>query len=91
MSQLSPDQWLARSPQLDEALKMTDDERSTWFSILRAENPTLANQLQILLQEHSELSEEGFLDERPLELTGAPGLAGQIFGVYTLVSEIGQG
>jgi serine/threonine protein kinase len=91
MSKLSPDQWQALSPRLDEALGMTDDERSTWFSTLRAENPTLAHQLEILLQEHRVLSEEGFLDERPVELPGATGLAGQTFGVYTLVSQIGHG
>jgi eukaryotic-like serine/threonine-protein kinase len=91
MSKLSPDQWLALSPRLDEALGMTDDERSTWFSALRAENPTLARQLEILLEEHRELSREGFLDERPVELPGAQGLAGQTFGVYTLVSQIGHG
>ena len=91
MSKLSPDQWLALSHRLDEALEMTDDERSTWFSALRAENPTLARQLEILLEEHRELSREGFLDERPVELPGAQGLAGQTFGVYTLVSQIGHG
>lgn len=91
MSKLSPDQWQALSPRLDEALEMTDDERTTWFSTLRAENPTLADQLEILLREHRLLSEEGFLDERPIELPRAPGLAGQTFGVYTLVSQIGHG
>jgi serine/threonine protein kinase len=91
MFKLSPDQWLALSPRLDEALDMTDDERSTWFSTLRTENPTLARQLEILLEEHRELSKEGFLDERPVELPGAAGLAGQTFGVYTLVSQIGHG
>jgi serine/threonine protein kinase/Tol biopolymer transport system component len=91
MSKLSPDQWQALSPRLDEALEMTDDERSTWFSALRAENPTLARQLEILLQEHRLLSEEGFLDERPVEFPAAQGLAGQTFGVYTLVSQIGHG
>jgi serine/threonine protein kinase/Tol biopolymer transport system component len=91
MSKLSPDQWQALSPRLDEALEMTDDERSTWFSTLREENPTLARQLETLLKEHRELSEESFLDECPVELPVAPGLAGQTFGVYTLVSQIGHG
>jgi serine/threonine protein kinase/Tol biopolymer transport system component len=91
MSKLSPDEWQALSPRLDEALGMTDDERSIWFSTLRAENPTLAHQLEALLEEHRELSEEGFLDERPVGLPGAPGLSGQTFGVYTLVSQIGHG
>jgi serine/threonine protein kinase len=91
MSKLSPDQWLALSPRLDEALEMTDDERSTWFSKLRTEDPALAGQLEILLEEHRVLSQEGFLDERPLELPGTPGLVGQTFGLYTLVSQIGHG
>ena len=90
MSNLTPDQWMALSPRLDEALGMTDEERSTWFSTLRDEDPTLARQLEMLLQEHRELSEEGFLEARPA-LSEAPGLAGQTFGVYKLVSEIGHG
>src|SRR5215468_284827 len=87
----SPDQWQALSPHLDQALEMTDSERSTWLSSLRSENPNLARQLEILLEEHRELSREGFLDASALELPGGPGLAGQILGVYTLVSQIGRG
>jgi len=41
MSKLSPDQWQALSPHLDQALEMTVDERSTWLSSLKIENPTL--------------------------------------------------
>ena len=91
MSKLSPDQWQALSPHLDQALEMTDDERVSWLSSLQGENPTLAYQLEILLREHRLLSQEGFLEARALELPGGPGLAGQILGVYTLVSQIGHG
>ena len=91
MSKLNPDQWQALSPHLDEALEMTDDERSTWLSSLQGKNPTLAYQLEILLREHRELSEEGFLEASALELPEGPGLAGQTLGVYTLVSQIGHG
>jgi serine/threonine protein kinase len=91
MSKLSPDQWQVLSPHLDEALGMTDEDRSIWLSSLRTENPTLANQLEILLQEHRVLSEKGFLEKRSMELPGEPGLAGQTLGVYTLVSQIGHG
>ena len=87
----SPDQWQALSPHLDQALEMTDSERSTWLSSLRSENPNLARQLEILLREHRVLSEKGFLEASALELPGRPELAGQTLGVYTLVSEIGQG
>lgn len=91
MSKLSPEQWQALSPRLDEALEMTNEERSSWLSKLRSENPTLASQLELLLEEHRVLSKEGFLDERAAELPAATSLAGQTFGVYTLVSEIGHG
>jgi serine/threonine-protein kinase len=91
MSKLSPDQWQAISPRLDEALEMTVEQRASWFSLLRTENPTLASQIEILLEEHRVLSEEGFLDEQPAELAGTSGLAGQTFGVYTLISPLGQG
>ncbi len=91
MSKLSPNQWQVLSPHLDEALEMTDDQRSIWLSSLQNENPTLAYQLEILLREHRLLSEEGFLEASALELPGGPGLAGQALGVYTLVSQIGHG
>ena len=89
--QLSPDQWQALSPYLDEALGMTDEERSVWLSALRAQNPGLADQLEMLLHEHRALSEKDFLEKRSVGLPGGPGLAGQTLGVYTLVSQIGQG
>ena len=91
MSKLSPNQWQALSPHLDQALEMTSDERSIWLSSLQDENPGLAYELEILLQEHGALSDEGFLETGALELPGGPGLAGQTLGVYTLVSQIGQG
>src|SRR6266576_3453080 len=91
MSKLSPDQWQALSPHLDQALEMTGEERSHWLSSLQSESPTLAYQLEILLREHRMLSEEGFLEASALELPGGPGLAGRALGVYTLVSQIGHG
>jgi eukaryotic-like serine/threonine-protein kinase len=91
MSKLSPDQWRALSPHLDQALELTDDQRTIWLSSLRNENPALAFQLEVLLREHRVLSEKGFLEASALELPGGPGLAGQSLGVYTLVSQIGHG
>src|SRR5215475_6078543 len=91
MSKLSPDQWQAISPRLDEALEMTVEQRASWFSLLRTENPTLASQIEIILEEHRLLSEEGFLDQQPAELAEKSGLAGQTLGVYTLISPLGQG
>lgn len=91
MSKLSPDQWKALSSHLDQALEMTDEERSTWLCSLHAEDPSLASQLEMLLHEHQVLSAEGFLEATSLELPQGPSLAGQTLGVYTLVSQIGHG
>ena len=91
MSKLTSDQWQALSPRLDEALEMTEEKRAIWFSALRVEDPALAHQLEVLLEEHRVLSAEGFLDDRSVEVPASPGLAGQKLGVYTLVSQIGHG
>src|SRR6202795_646494 len=90
MYTLSPDQWQAVSPHLDEALGMAEEERSIWLSSLRSQNPTLADQLERLLGEHRALADKGFLEKHSVRLDGL-GLAGQTLGVYTLLSQIGQG
>jgi eukaryotic-like serine/threonine-protein kinase len=91
MSTLHPDQWLALSPYLDQALAMTDDERTAWLSAFAERNPALAAQVRVLLDEHRLLAEEGFLEKGPPALSSAPGLAGQTVGPYTLISQIGEG
>jgi len=48
MSKLSPDQWRALSPHLDQALEMTDDQRTIWLSSLQNEK-----------KDRSELKKEG--------------------------------
>jgi serine/threonine protein kinase len=91
MSTLSPDQWQALSPYLDEALAMNDDERAAWLSALGQQDPALAAQLGALLDEHRVLAQEGFLENRRWALPNSTGLAGQTLGPYTLISQIGQG
>ena len=88
MSTFSRDEWLALSPFLDEALAMTEEERSSWLAALRSSSPRLASQLEALLHEHGALSVEGFLD---VAIEPPAGLAGRKVGVYTLKSQIGQG
>ncbi len=90
-NKFTSDQWQALSPRLDEALEMAEEERAIWLTALRAQDPSLARQLEVLLEEHRLLSAEGFLDERPMEIHSSPGLAGQKLGVYTLISQIGHG
>jgi serine/threonine protein kinase len=87
----SPDQWLALSPHLDEALGMTDEERSAWLSCMRTQDPSLADQLEFLLGHHRALSCAGFLQERSIGLPLESGLTGQTLGAYRLIAQIGQG
>ena len=91
MSKLSPDQWQALSPYLDEALAMTEKERSPWLSSLRSQNQDMAEQLEMLFREHRALSEEGFLEKSSVGLPRSAGLQGQTLGAYTLMSQIGHG
>ena len=65
MSTLSPEQWQVLSPYLDQVLAMTDDERAAWLVSLGEQNPTLADQLRALLDEHRLLAQEGFLEKSP--------------------------
>jgi tetratricopeptide (TPR) repeat protein len=91
MSTLSPDHWQALSPYLDQALAMTDEERSAWLCSLGEQDPALAGQLGALLDEHRQLAQEGFLESNRWALPNSTGLAGQTLGPYTLISLIGQG
>jgi serine/threonine protein kinase/Tol biopolymer transport system component len=85
------DQWQALSPHLDEALGMTDEERSTWLSCLRTQDPSLADQLELLLDHHRAVICEGFLQERSIGLPCESGLTGQTLSAYRLIAQIGQG
>ena len=86
-----PDQWWAVSPYLDEALDMTDAQRSTWLAAIQTRNPTLAGQLQALLAEHKSLSADGFLERESVPLPSGPSLTGHTIGPYRLQSQLGQG
>ena len=63
MSTLSPDQWQAVSPYLDQALDMPDEERKAWLTALGEQNPNLAAHLQKLLDEHRVLAKERYLEK----------------------------
>jgi serine/threonine-protein kinase len=51
----------------------------------------LADQLEALLHEHQLLSRERFLEDAAGAMPRPTGLAGQVLGAYTLVSQIGHG
>src|ERR1700720_2346940 len=91
MPTFGTDWWQAVTPYLDEALAMPEEARAGWLSSLREQKPALADQLQILLEEHRALVEEGFLEKRAPLPAGAGSLAGESVDAYTLLSPIGQG
>jgi eukaryotic-like serine/threonine-protein kinase len=91
MATLSPDEWQAISPYLDEALAMSEDERAAWLRSLGQQSPKLVAQLIEFLDEHRVLVQEGFLEKGRFGLPNSAGLAGQTLGPYTLISQIGQG
>jgi serine/threonine-protein kinase len=91
MPELSPERWQVVSPYLDRALELDGGERTTWLASLRAEDATLADEVQALLDERSVLSREGFLEGRAAATVSGGSLAGQALGAYTLESQIGQG
>lgn len=91
MPTMPPERWQEISPHLDHLLSLPADERSAWLDCFRQEKPNLADLLQKLLEEHSMLAREGFLDAAPLRPENPSSLAGQTIGAYTLVSPIGQG
>src|SRR5579872_2813103 len=90
MSSISSDRWRQLSPLLDNAIEMDAVERSTWLESLRSEDPDLAADIELLLEEHELLSKECFLDQ-VAALPPEPSLKGQVIGAYTLLSPIGQG
>jgi serine/threonine-protein kinase len=85
------DRWRVLGPYLDRALDMADDERRAWLASLGAEDPTLAADLETLLEERDALSREGFLEDTAPAPPSPGALAGQTIGAYTLISLIGQG
>jgi eukaryotic-like serine/threonine-protein kinase len=91
MSTLSPDEWQAVSPYLDQALALSADERADWLRSLTEQSPTLVARLTELLDDHRALVQEGFLEKPRFALPGSTGLAGQTLGPYTLISQIGHG
>jgi serine/threonine-protein kinase len=81
--------WGRLSPLLDELLDLPDDERALRLSVLRAEDPPLADAVTSMLQHLPAIERGEFMQTSAVP---APeGLGGQQIGPYTLVREIGHG
>src|SRR5882672_5745810 len=70
---------------------MSNEDRAAWLSSLQVEDPALAADLQLLLEEQKAVDEVGFLEQRPSLLTDQTSLAGLRLGAYILESPLGQG
>ena len=91
---LSAERWRVLSPYLDEMLDLDIAGRAAWLDALRARDPEIAQDLQILLAEQQAIHDTGFLEGSVrLGATALPGpsLSGEILGAYRLLSLIGQG
>jgi len=91
MPAFAPEQWRVLSPYLDRALEISPQERGAWLETLRSQDPSLANDLQALLQEHEALGDEAFLKTGAAARPRPVPLAGTTVGAYTLAAPIGQG
>ena len=81
MSALSPDQWQALSPHLDEALGMTDEERSIWLSSLRdSESGRWRSNWKCCSASTAPCPRKAFSKSDSIGLPRESGLAGQTLG-----------
>jgi hypothetical protein len=55
MPPLDPERWQAVSSYLDQALAMPEEERAAWIDSLRLQSPSVAADVEALLEEHRAL------------------------------------
>ena len=91
MSTLRPERWQAASPYLDKMLALPEGERAAYLTELREHNPSLAADLQTLLNEQLALERQGFLEQSPTLPAGPPRAEGQSIGAYTIRRLIAEG
>jgi serine/threonine protein kinase len=77
MRRLDPERWRILSPQLDAGLEMSGADRRRWLASIRMGDPSLADDLQALLEECDALHETDFLADS-LRLTGS--VSGRLSG-----------
>jgi serine/threonine-protein kinase len=92
MAIVDPERWRFVSPYLDRALDIADvRERAAWLATIREQDPSLAVDLEALLEDHRALCDEAFLEAPAVPLPAVDAVAGASIGAYTLVSPLGQG
>ncbi|MEJ5999785.1 protein kinase domain-containing protein [Paucibacter soli] len=89
--EIAKSRWPQLSPLLDELLDLDATARAARLTALRAQDPTLAEDLQELLARDAAMALAPVLDSPVLLTQGSNIKPGQLLGPYTLEREIGQG
>jgi serine/threonine-protein kinase len=90
---MSTEAWRTLSDHLDQALDLSDEERTAWLERLRARDPELAAQVTALLDARAHQDYSGFLSGPSVMPAGAvtATLIGRRVGPYVIDAEIGRG
>lgn len=88
---MKSERWRLVSPHLDQVLDLSGEERRRYLVELASEDPTLAVDLDLLLDEGRALRDEKYLEHDAQDLFAEPALVGQVFGAYTLMQHLGAG
>ena len=91
MPDIDPARWRDLSPLLDELLDLSAEGRAARLAALRTNQPTVADDLQMLLARLQALESSKFLEDDPAAVLKQTSLAGVTLGAYTLESIIGHG
>ena len=93
MTSLGEGNWKELRRLLGEALELDTQIRPAWLAEQRKSNPSLAAEVEELLNREAEVDREGFLSEgNALDLAeGVTSLAGHVVGAYRLERHLGQG
>jgi serine/threonine-protein kinase len=92
MPRFSKDDWEALNPLLDEALELPAEARAAWLARHRVSHPTVAAEIEVLLDQEAATDFDEFLgpDQAPLA-PAVSSLTGQVLGAYILERPLGQG
>jgi eukaryotic-like serine/threonine-protein kinase len=90
-ARVDPALWARASPLLDELLDLDAHARAARLAALRANDPTLADQLAALLAAQTQIDRGAFLEGAAVPAPVPTTLAGRAIGAYTLERELGVG
>ena len=87
------DRWRRLSPRLDELLDLDASQRAERLDDLRASDPTLADELALLIEQGARADAVNFMagSAARADVDGEATLAGMRIGAYVLESPLGQG